>query len=375
VRSTSETLLTPRNPRLWALCAIFSAIGGSLSFGIITTEMAASGETVPWLYILVLELDGAFMSFLLVPFALWFMSSHLIRRDNWPRQVPRHLLATLVYGVSHTLLMWGSRIVLFRLLGWGEYDFGLMRYRFPMEYQKQFMLYWGLYCVVALISSARRNQAERTRAVELEKKLTQARLDALKMQLNPHFLFNTLNMISSYVFDDPRLADSMIGHLSDFLRVTLRHSGLHEVTLEQELEFLASYLAIMKARFEERLEVEMGIAPPTKQALVPHLLLQPLVENSVTHCTKDHSRPGSVKIRSAIEGSSLRLTVQDNGPGLGTQSGEVFGRGVGLSNTSARLHELYGDECSLELVDADNGGLMVVIDLPFRTALEGEAPG
>ncbi len=354
------------------MLAGFYTFAGFLSFGIITTEIAASGYPVPWKYHLLLELDGAYTALLLLPFMLWFMGSFPLARDNWWRRVPMHLVASMIFGASSTLLMWGGRTVLFRLLGWGEYDYGLMRFRFPMEYQKQLMLYWVIYSVVALISSMRRNQAENLRASQLEKKLTEARLEVLKMQLNPHFLFNTLNMISSYVYDNPRVAESMIGHLSDFLRVTLRHSGVQEVALEKELEFLDSYLAIMKARFEERLEIEMKISGQARQARVPHLLLQPLVENSVAHCTKDHSRPGFIKICAEVVAGRTRLTVEDNGPGLEDDGAEVFESGVGLSNTSARLRELYADDCSLELVNADSGGLRVIIDLPLHSAVQGD---
>jgi LytS/YehU family sensor histidine kinase len=187
------------------------------------------------------------------------------------------------------------------------------------------------------------------------------------MQLNPHFLFNTLNMISSHVDDDPRKAEAMIAHLSDFLRLTLRHSQSQEVPLEQELEFLEAYLEIMKARFEERLVVELDLAEQTRAALVPHLILQPLVENAVTHCMEEHGR-GVIRLATAREGPRLRMVLDDNGPGLPGHAEDALGRGVGLSNTAERLRHLYGADHVLELANRPEGGLRLTIEIPYHAS-------
>src|SRR5262249_3015504 len=152
-----------------------------------------------------------------------------------PRRLPLHLPVLVAFGISHTLLMWGSRSLLYQLLGWGSYNYGDMRYRFFMEGGKQLVGYWGVYAVLALRDYAQRSRERELRAARLQRELTEARLQALKMQLNPHFLFNTLNMISSHVHDDPSRAEEMIAHLSDFLRMTLRHSQEQEVPLSTEL--------------------------------------------------------------------------------------------------------------------------------------------
>lgn len=350
--------------RKWALLFLLANLIGLLNFGVALTAQRAEGSTQPARVPLLMELTGAWAFFVLLPAVLAFMQRVPIRREDWWRRVPLHVLATAVFGATHTLLMWGSRTLAYALLDWGTYDYGDMRYRFVMEYLKQGAAYWLIYAAVATFDYVERARRREVQAAELQRQLTEARLAALKMQLNPHFLFNTLNMISSHVHDDPDRADAMIAQLSDFLRLALRHAEVQEVPVRTELEFLAAYLAIMQARFEERLEVQVDAAPEAREALVPHLVLQPLVENAVTHATSDHGGPGRVRIEVARDGARLRLLVQDNGPGLG---GEPVGKGIGLTNTAERLQALYGDEQRLGFEAAPGGGLRVVIEVPFRT--------
>jgi anti-sigma regulatory factor (Ser/Thr protein kinase) len=351
--------------RRWALIALFATLVGLLNFGIIATSHWAEHAKVELARELLHELTGAWSLLLLLPALLAFMRRFPIRAGNLWRRLPLHLGATLALGAVHTSMMWGSRSLAYRLLGWGRFDYGDMRYRFPMEYQKQFVIYWMLYGAVAWLASAGAARARELRTAELERRLAEARLSALKMQLNPHFLFNTLNMISSYVREDPERADAMIAHLSDFLRATLRHADVQEVPLATELEFLASYLEIMKARFQDRLGVRLEVAPDAARALVPHLVLQPLVENSLTHCLDDGG--GRIRVAAAREADRLRLLVEDDGPGI-VDPHEAFGKGVGLTNTRERLRALYGDAQRLELSNRPEGGLRLLLDLPYRAA-------
>jgi LytS/YehU family sensor histidine kinase len=234
-----------------------------------------------------------------------------------------------------------------------------MRYRFFMEGQKQLVVYILLYCLLRFLAYARANR-------ERERELTEARLAALKMQLQPHFLFNALNMISAHVHDKPDVADAMLQHLSSFLRATLKASNAQEVSLREELEFVESYLAIMKARFEDRLHVDVHLGADVRDSLVPHLLLQPLVENSIAHSLRDHARRAEISIAARRDGDRLRVTIEDNGPGI--NGGPPSGEGIGLSNTMARLQHLYGERQALTLQNRDEGGLRLTIDLPWRTA-------
>lgn len=353
--------------------ALVFFVVGLLNFNIVRTDDLATHSARSAKYPFLWEMTGAFAAFVLLPALLAFMRRLPLERGHFWRRLPLHLAAMVAFGVSHTLLMWGSREALYWLLGWGTYEYGLMRYRFVMEGQKQLLIYWLVYAVVALLAYARRNRERELAAARLERQLTEARLAALKMQLNPHFLFNTLNMIASHVHDRPAVAEAMIEHLSDFLRLTLGRRSVQEVPLGEELEFLDAYLEIMKARFEEALAVEIEVAPGARQALVPHLILQPLVENSITHCMSDPGRRGRIRITAAPAAHRLRLAIEDNGPGLAGEAEGAFGRGIGLSNTADRLRHLYGDQQRLELVQLDGAGLRVVLEFPLRTA-EGAAP-
>jgi len=195
-----------------------------------------------------------------------------------------------------------------------------------------------------------------------ESSLATARSEAQKMQLQPHFLFNTLNMIAELVHEEPERADAMLIALSGLLRLTMETAGEQELPLRRELEFIERYLTIMHARFEDRLRFQLGIDPATHAAMVPTFLLQPLVENAIEHGLGPRKDGGLISIRSRRVGDQLHLCVADNGVGLnGIKAGP---EGLGLGNTRNRLRELYGEAGKLELQDA--GGLIVEISLPFH---------
>ncbi|HYU16820.1 MAG TPA: histidine kinase [Candidatus Acidoferrum sp.] len=354
--------------RRWAGIVLLVNLLGLLNFSIASTTWLAEHDRMPLKYPLLWEMTGAYSFLAVLSVMLAVFRRFPLERGHLARRMPLYAGVFVVLTVVHTLLMWGSRIVLHGLLGWGPYDYGDMRYRFLMEGQKLFLGFLGVYFLVAFLAASRRGRERALAAVRLERQLTEARLQALKMQLNPHFLFNALNMIASHVYDDPRTAEVMIGHLSDFLRLTLKSADAQEVPLESELAFLQAYLAIMKARFEERLEVAMDVPPEARSGLVPHLILQPLVENAVAHCMDDPGRPGRIRVSAAREGDRLRVRIEDNGPGSPGGLEEALGRGVGLSNTASRLRHLYGDGHRLAMTNLDAGGLRVELELPFRTA-------
>jgi two-component sensor histidine kinase len=199
---------------------------------------------------------------------------------------------------------------------------------------------------------------------EREAGLARTRLEILKMRLQPHFLFNTLNTISGLVHSEPDKADEMLTALSELLRMTLRNSTAFILPLCREMEFLERYVAIMKTRFEDRLQFETEIDADTQRALVPALLLQPLVENAVQHGLELGSRSGLVTVRAKRLGDMLQLCVCDNGVGIPDKS--LDREGLGLGNTRDRLRELYGKRASLQLLN-DNG-LTVTIVIPYKLA-------
>ena len=198
----------------------------------------------------------------------------------------------------------------------------------------------------------------------LKTQLAQAQLRALKMQLHPHFLFNTLHSISSLVLEDPPKANSMIARLGEFLRLTLENSEQQLVTLREETEFVRSYLEIEQVRFGDRLMVEFQIEPVTLLARVPHLILQPVVENAIQHAIAPHATRGYINIVAQQLNGLLRLEVEDNGPGITNEATAV--RGVGLSNVQARLNQIYGADFRFELHNAPDRGLIVVMEIPFQ---------
>lgn len=194
--------------------------------------------------------------------------------------------------------------------------------------------------------------------------LAQAQLQALKMQLHPHFLFNTLHSISSLVLEDPRRANSMIAQLGDFLRLTLEHSEEQTVPLRQEIEFLEKYLEIEQVRFQDRLMVDFSIEPAALSAEVPHLILQPIVENAIRHAIAPRAARGLIRINGTQSDGFVRLEVRDNGPGL-RSGGDFETKGLGLKNVRARLKQLYGSCFTLRLLNNSEGGLTVFLEIPF----------
>src|SRR6266540_133866 len=200
----------------------------------------------------------------------------------------------------------------------------------------------------------------------LKTQLAQAQLRALKMQLHPHFLFNTLHSISSLVLEDPAKANSMIARLGDVLRLTLENSEQQLVSLKEETEFLRCYLEIEQVRFGDRLALAFELEPQTLSAQVPHLILQPVVENAIQHAIAPRVTRGQINIEAKRVNSLLRLEVRDNGPGITSNGGLLGIEGVGLSNVRARLHQIYGSDFRFELMNARGGGLTVVMEIPFR---------
>ncbi len=226
------------------------------------------------------------------------------------------------------------------------------------------LIYWGIVCAGHALDYYRQFRERELRAVDLEKSLAEARLKSLQMQLNPHFLFNTLHAISALMHKDVDAADRMVAQLSDLLRRALDSGDEQEVSLRREIDFLERYVAIEKTRFGKRLAVEMNIAPETREALVPNLLLQPLVENAIRHGIEPQRREGKIDIESRREGDELIIEVRDNGGGLPAQWTE----NIGLSNTRSRLGQLYHANHRFDLRNRESGGLAITVAIPFRLA-------
>jgi LytS/YehU family sensor histidine kinase len=282
----------------------------------------------------------------------------------WGRSLAVHLGASLVCSLVYVLL----RALLGKLqsqiagtpLSFGEAFDPLVVKTFHFN----LLIYWVMVSVSHAFSYYRESQERALRATELEQRLTRARLQALQMQLNPHFLFNALNAISTLMHKDVKAADRTLARLADLLRYALDSTEAHEVPLRKELEFLDRYLEIERTRFGARLTVERVVDPAAMAVLVPNLVLQPLVENAIKHGIERRVRDGKITLTASLEGDWLRLEVRDNGPGL--QSEGEARRGIGIANTQSRLEQLYGEQHRFALENLDSGGVSVRIDLPVR---------
>lgn len=228
------------------------------------------------------------------------------------------------------------------------------------------------YCFILAFAQAlnfyRQYREEELRASRLESQFARAELQALKMQINPHFLFNALHSISALQFEDAEAAQTMTARLGDFLRLTLDNSSTQIVSLSREIDFLKCYLDIERVRFGKRLTTDFEFAPETLEAQVPNLILQPLVENAIKHGTSKQAKAGLIRVGAKIVNGELRLEVADNGAGL-TQNGNGANGlphyGLGLSNVRERLRQLYGANHSFELKAAPEGGLLITISFPL----------
>jgi two-component sensor histidine kinase len=322
------------------------------------------------------ECTGVYSAFILLPLVFRAARFYVLVRKGWLGPIGFHLAGAVGYSFLHTTLMAVSRWLISPLVGLGSYDYGDMRFRYPMEFSNDLLGYTVIVMVFYFLERLRIAQAQQLAAAELHAKLAQAQLENLRLQLQPHFLFNTLNTISSVMYEDVHAADAMLTQLSDLLRLTLRTANSHEIPLAQELEITRLYLQIMQKRFEQNLRVTYSVESALENSLVPQLILQPLVENSLRHGMKDGGAGIDISIAAHRDNSSLILKVADTGAGLGTQgAAAVMNRGVGLANIRGRLEQLYGAEQEFAIANRPSGGAEVTLRFPFHLAEQNVSLG
>jgi len=230
-----------------------------------------------------------------------------------------------------------------------------------------FFIYWVIAGASHAFGYYKKFQERELQTSRLEAQLAKEQLQLLRNQLQPHFLFNTLHTLSSLIYEDVKAADKMIRQLSELLRKTLDHSDEQEITLNQEIEQLGYYLEIMKTRFQNRLFVEMRIPGEVKNAMIPNLILQPLVENAIKHGLEQSTEIGKINITAIKVDEKILIEIEDNGPGLNAKNNENQTQGIGLVNTRKRLDQLYGNGYKFELKNVESGGLKVILEIPFHT--------
>src|SRR5215469_16279390 len=332
-------------------------------------------EPTPWQHYLISWMVGVSLWALLTPFVLWLGHRFPIERRNWVRRLLLHLPISIVISfvqlfAESTILyhlhvfpkLMTGVIPTFVLLATLAFHQGIMTYflllggQYGMDYYHKYL--------------EREKQALRLElnTAQLEGQLAHAQLSALKMQLQPHFLFNTLNVIMVLVRQQKgKQAEEMLARLGDLLRCVLEDVDEQEVSLRRELEYLELYLSIEQVRFADRLRAEIFADQSILDAAVPQMGLQPIVENAIRHGIGRSSAAGRIQIHASRREDRLEITVTDDGPGLADKNA-VARNGIGLSNTRARLEQLYGDGASLRVENGEPGGVVVTMVLPYHLA-------
>jgi LytS/YehU family sensor histidine kinase len=302
---------------------------------------------------------------LLTPAAIWFAWRYPLTRGQWQRSLPVHVAASIVLTVA--------QLSLEAYLGWLHHGDTLtageaFKHYFTQHTQISLISYWILVGAVMAYRAQQEVVANRLRSVQLQAQLTTARLEALRNQLNPHFLFNTLQAATTLVRDDPDRAEDMLSRLGDLLRATLRESQVHEIPLQEELGILEHYTAIQECRFEDRLRFILDVPLDARSCLVPPLLLQPLVENAVRYGVGAHRGSDIITVGAERRGGVLRIQVANGIGSLDPAARGEGGTGLGLRATRERLAQLYGTTASsLELMPLAPTGVCAVITIPVRS--------
>lgn len=334
-------------------------------------DFVANGEARPPLLTFLEEFVGVMAGLAVFPICYLAATRFPLVSPRWRRNLALHLGVVCLLSCVHTTLIATLRPPLFNVFGFHE-SYGYLPWRYPMEFAHFFMFYWIDLSVIYLFHEVRFAREREIRQAKLETSLVEAQLQNLRLQLEPHFLFNALNAISAAIYEDARIADEMIGRLGDLLRQLLKNDRSQEVTLKRELELLELYTGIMKARFEHRLQLTIAVDESAQRALVPQLVLQPLVENAIRHGVDPTTFRIEICVQARREGSRLHLAIRDHGPGLASQG--AITAGIGLNNTTARLQSLYGDDQTFRIRDAEGGGVIVDISLPYRERQDEQSP-
>ncbi len=361
-RSLSRVPVELRSLRIWVTTfAVWSVI-------------AVLSATIRWMYYGSKEQMSLAQSFgysicdeyvnaLLTPPMLWLGRVFRVTRENWRRMAPRQLLIAVIAGAFSAA---PSTFVTDRL----AQSFGHPGWQWETAQHEIVGCYLGnvvwmsqILLVSQGLLSIKESRERAVRAVQLEAQLAKAQLQVLRMQLNPHFLFNTLNGIVTLMHRDIDAAERMILRLSDLLRLALDDDGSLEVPLRREVDFMERYLDLEKVRFAERLHVTVRLADDTLDCLVPNLILHPIVENAVKHGVARTTDGGHIELRTYLEDGRLTIDVEDDGPGFDEARS---GGGIGLTNTRERLSRMFGSEARLDVGVGPRGGARVRLRLPVR---------
>jgi two-component sensor histidine kinase len=350
--------------RIGAFVALWSVVG--LVFA--TEEYIAAhafGGSVTWRRTVVYALPAWYLWAAITPLILHLARRYPIRRGGAAYALVMHLTASALLSLAHTaatiaVLKWLEPA----LLNGASYQQAL-RHRIQFASQLDIVTYWVVIGIAHAVAFYRRQTERELHSARLSASLAEARLQVLRMELNPHFLFNTLNAISGFVYTDPRAADRMIARLGELLRLSL--ATRNQVTLAEELRLLQCYIDIERVRFGDRLRVTTDADDESLSAIVPSLILQPLVENAILHGLQPAGEQGCVNISARVDGDTLDIAVEDDGAGMHAAPDTAKARGLGLSNTRARLQATYDTYATLDIQPRSPSGTSVRMRFPFMT--------
>ncbi|MBW8712624.1 MAG: histidine kinase [Acidobacteria bacterium] len=350
-----------RWPVVLAVATLLAAMSSALA---VSFTRALGKPTTNWLSLVMLNATYWYVWALFTPSIVWLSQHFRFERQGLVRAILVHVPSVALFSFAHIAVMAGAQWWLFSTHSdpwWAEVKRSAL-----MNFDWEMMTYWAIAGLSHAVLYYRESRDRAVRASQLETELVEARMATLQHQLQPHFLFNTLHAISALMHKDVHAADRTLMRLSDLLRMTLENLGQHEVTLKTELEFLAKYLEIEQTRFADRLVVRFDIQPEALDALLPTLLLQPLVENAIKHGVSKKSGPGHIDIRARQEHDKLWIEVRDDGLGLSDTALAALQKGIGVSTTRARLQHQFGADFRFEFHRLAQG-VAVVVAVPWRT--------
>jgi two-component system LytT family sensor kinase len=367
-----DTLRMPNGPhtdaierRGWLLFAAVLVVLSLVTMPQLALQYRMRGVELP-LGEIVFSGFATWLPFLLLAPAIFSIARRFpLEPGNWRRSFGMHVLGSLAVCVAYAGCRWAVSHIPFV-----DPEPLPFTWLLVSQFYLAFQSYWVLVAVHQAWHNYRRFRDRALRASQLEARLARAQLEVLKGQLHPHFLFNTLNAISTLVHRDPHGADEMITKLSDLLRMSLDSIGVQEVRLGQEVEFLSRYLDIQRTRFHDRLKVDVDVPEHLLQVLVPNQVLQPIAENAIKHGLATRPECGRIEVTARRRGHWLELAVRDDGPGFRLGPEGLPMRGIGLRNTRERLRELYGPGAVLTLSNHPEGGAVVRLRLPIGDGAE-----
>ena len=339
---------------VWTALAVLSSVQSVIFLNSVN-------QAVQWWPILLGRMADWYTCAVFTPIYFWLVRRYPIDRSHWKTSIPLHLVTTSIFVVLKYWMFLG--IMQMIEPGWADRSLGDVLQR---SFIFETIAFWSLLGIVHALVFYEGFRDREVQAAELRAQLSASQLEALSAQLHPHFLFNTLQGISTLMHRDPGGADAMLSQLSELLRRTLRRGDRQEVPLGEEMELLGYYVGIMQVRFGDRLIYEHQVDASIMSALVPHFILQPLVENALQHGIARRAGAGRVTVSGARRNGSLVLSIRDDGPSADAGQPSAITEGIGLGNTRLRLERLYGTAQSLTLSPMAGGGMLVELVLPYR---------